>query len=52
MHLHALTIIYTPSQIFITYGLVADQYTDWIQYSIKNMSYSALVGGFTLGSCC
>jgi hypothetical protein len=52
MHLHALTVIYLPAQIFLSYGLVADDYTDWIKYTIQNTSYSALIGGFSYGNCC
>jgi hypothetical protein len=52
MHLHALTVVYLPAQIFITFGVVADQYTDWIKYSLQGMSYPALVGGFSFGKCC
>lgn len=52
MHLHALTVVYIPAQIFITFGLVADDFTDWIMYSLQNISYAALIGGFSLGSCC
>lgn len=30
MHLHVVTLSYLPAQVFITYGIVADGYTDWI----------------------
>jgi hypothetical protein len=52
MHLHSLTFIYLPAQIFITYGLVADPFTDWIKFSLQNMMSSALIGGFSFGECC
>lgn len=52
MHLHALTVVYIPAQIFVTFGLVGDEYTDWIMYVLQNISYPALIGGFSLGKCC
>ena len=52
MHLHALTVVYIPAQIFVAFGLVADEYTDWIMYVLQNTSYPAMVGGFSLGNCC
>jgi hypothetical protein len=52
MHLHVLSVAYLPAHVFITYGLVADQYTDWIKYSLQNTRYSALIGGFSFGNCC
>ena len=52
MHLHILSVVYLPAQIFITFGVVAEQYTDWIKYALQGITYSALVGGFTLGKCC
>jgi hypothetical protein len=52
MHLHILSVIYLPAQIFITFGVVADKYTDWIKYSLQGMTYPALVGGFSFGKCC
>lgn len=52
MHLHALTVVYLPAQIFIAFGLVADSYTDWIKFSVSNLTYSALIGGFSFGKCC
>lgn len=52
MHLHALTAVYLPAQIFINFGIAADEYTEWIKYVLQNASYSALIGGFSFGECC
>lgn len=52
MHLHGVTYIYIPAQIFITYGLVADQYTNWIKFALTDTFYPALIGGFSFGECC
>lgn len=52
MHLHAVTLSYLPAQIFISYGIVADGYTDWIKFTLENMKQTALFGGISLGECC
>lgn len=52
MHLHAVTLAYLPAQIFITYGIVADGYTDWIKFSLENVKKTALFGGVSFGDCC
>jgi len=49
MHLHSLTLIYIPSQIYITLGVGADGYTDWIKYTLENLKPFGFIGGFTLG---
>jgi hypothetical protein len=52
MHLHSLTVLYIPAQILLTYGLVADDFTDWIKFCIKNIKSTSLVGGASFGDCC
>lgn len=48
-HLHSLTLISLPAQLFLTYAILPSSYTDWIQYTLKNISSTALVGGFSFG---
>ena len=52
MHLHSLTFVYIPAQIFITFGVIDEMYTDWVKYTLQNCSNSAMIGGFTFGQCC
>lgn len=52
MHLHSLSFIYLPSQIYITYCLNASKLTDWIQFSLQFMNRAGMVGGFSMGQCC
>ena len=52
MHLHAVTVSYLPAQIFITYGIAADGYTDWIKFTLENVKKTALFGGVSFGECC
>lgn len=52
MHLHAVTLAYLPAQVFITYGIVADVYTDWIKFCLESIKSTALFGGVSLGECC
>ena len=35
MHLHAVTLIYIPAQIYISYGLLPASFTDWLQYTLQ-----------------
>ena len=52
MHLHSISFVYIPAQIFIVYCLVASRYTDWVQYSLQFMNRAAMLGGFSMGQCC
>lgn len=52
MHLHSVTLLYIPAQVFLTFGLVPQQYTDWIQFTIQYLRQSSLIGGFSMGECC
>ena len=49
MHLHSLTLIYVPAQMYITYGLIPSSETDWIQYCTSTLKNAALIGGFSMG---
>ena len=52
MHLHAVTMIYVPAQIYICYMVIPAVYTDWIQNTLQDVSRAALFGGFSMGECC
>ena len=49
MHLHAVTMIYIPAQIYITYTILPAVYTDWIQNTLQDISRAALFGGYSMG---
>ena len=49
MHLHAVTMIYIPAQIYITYNILPAVYTDWIQNTLQDISRAALFGGYSMG---
>ena len=51
-HLHSLTLVYLPAQLFLTFCLLPSAYTDWLQFTLQNLARTALVGGFSLGQCC
>ncbi len=51
-HLHNISLVYLPAQIFIVYGVLPSSETEWILYTLKSLRWSALVGGFSFGECC
>ena len=52
MHLHTLSFVYIPAQIYVAYCLTASKLTDWIQYTLQFMNRAGMFGGFGMGRCC
>lgn len=49
MYIHLFTAACIPAQIFILYGLVPENYTDWIKWSLVGMDKLSFIGGFKVG---
>jgi hypothetical protein len=52
MHLHSLSFVYLPAQIYVTYCLNTSKLTDWIQFTLQFMNRAGMLGGFGMGQCC
>jgi hypothetical protein len=52
MGLHLLSFTYIPAKIFLIFGFAISTKTDWINYLLKDLKYTGLIGGITLGECC
>lgn len=52
MHLHALSLGYIPSLIYLGMGVTPANYTDWVQFTLKELKVMAMVGGTSFGQCC
>ena len=52
MHLHALSSAYLPALLYIGFGILPANYTDWVQFTLQDMGVQAMIGGVSLGTCC
>lgn len=50
MYIHLIISACMPAQIFILYGLAAENNTDWIKWSLERVDYLAFIGGFKIGT--
>lgn len=48
MYIHIFVGVWLPAQIFLFYGMMIREYTDWLKYTLENNGIFALAAGFKI----
>ena len=48
MAVHIFSFFSVPALVYISFGLAAEDHTDWIKWALKPISRLGTVGGFNL----